>query len=332
MTVPANALGGFTLSVVYSTDTTPPATNTTTGDGGEGTAAPLTYVYTAQLDNATTFEQAYTFHKHPREATFANLNFSITASSLKWSINLTSSSAGSLVRSSLFGSPSPSLSASPSPSAGFHDNDDDDHPTPSPTPAVGLPLVLHYNLRGLLTSGQAFNTTRGRSGVIRRNSMPQANMTTYYLPLASTSALNTVAAQVEVFDVALLDGRLALIEHDIVLLNSTDDIDAAALDNSIEYVLELRFPPFEASLYYDPSLGLGVLVGSDPSHDGGGGGGFADNTGLVVALAVVLPLAGLVVVVVVVGGFIALRYRKRLQERFARKQPQQGAVYFDDEL
>jgi hypothetical protein len=158
-------------------------------------------------------------------------------------------------------------------------------------------------------------------------------MTTYYLPLVSTSALDTVAAQVEVFDVALLDGHLGLIQHDIVLLNTTADIEASAADRSIEYVLELSFPPFETSLYYDPSLGLGVLIGSDSSHDGGGGGGgIADNTGLLVALAVVLPLAALVVVAVVVGGFVVLRYRKRLQDRFERKQPKQGAVYFDDEL
>ena len=109
-------------------------------------------------------------------------------------------------------------------------------------------------------------------------------MTTFFLPLASSSL-----ASIELFDVALVDGSLEAIEHNISVVGTTSE------NGSLAYELELTFPAFERSLFYDPSLNLGVLVS-------GGKSGGSDNTALVVAVAVVVPS-------VVIGAHLAGRGR-----------------------
>ena len=68
----------------------------------------------------------------------------------------------------------------------------------------------------------------------------------------------------------------------------------------------LRFPRFNESLLYDPSLGLGVLVGSSNGESGG-----SDNSALIVGVAVAVPLAVAVVVVVIAAAIGVAWWRKR---------------------
>lgn len=283
---------------------------------------PVTYVYTAQLDNDTTFEQAYTFHPYPIETTFANLTFGISASSLKWSVNLTTSGDCAFTRHILFPSPSASVSAQ-------LDDDDDDpsDPTPDDGDPNEVPLTMRFRLSGFLLSGSAFNTSHG--SILIRPNTPRANMTTYYLPLISQSATSTVAAEVQVFDVALLDGMLRKIQHSVILVSSNSSTTDSSNGPAAEYVLELSFPSFNCSLYYDPSLGLGVLVGSDPSSPRGDD--ISATTGVIIALAIVLPLAAVIVLSITIVGGIVLWHRTRVRNR--RILPSSTSqVNFDDDL
>jgi hypothetical protein len=81
-----------------------------------------------------------------------------------------------------------------------------------------------------------------------------------------------VVAEVQVFNLALFDGVLCPINHSVVISSSA---------NSSLYVLELVFlGGFNDLLYYNPSLGLGVLLGSDR----GSGSGGNMNVGLIVGV------------------------------------------------
>jgi hypothetical protein len=71
-------------------------------------------------------------------------------------------------------------------------------------------------------------------------------------------------------------------------------------------VLELRFGPFNRSVIYDPSLGLGVLLGRSE-----GGGGSSSDTGLIVGAAVAIPVAVVLVVVAIVAGVVFAWYGKK---------------------
>jgi hypothetical protein len=68
--------------------------------------------------------------------------------------------------------------------------------------------------------------------------------------------------------------------------------------------LVLSFARFNSTLIYDPDFG--VLVGGREN-----GGTSSDNTGLIVGVAVAVPLAVLLVVVVIVGAVVLTYYRKR---------------------
>jgi hypothetical protein len=138
-------------------------------------------------------------------------------------------------------------------------------------------------------------------------------MTTYYIPLLAGAAkrgarASTAVAKLEVFDIVLLtdhdsERRLATIEHSLVL--------RAASSGAAEFVLELRFPPFNGSLTYDPSLGVGVLLGSERGGDSSGGG---DSSALVIGVAVALPIAA-VVVASAIGAAAAVGWRRRRKEK-----------------
>jgi hypothetical protein len=135
-------------------------------------------------------------------------------------------------------------------------------------------------------------------------------MTTYHIPLlsaSSRSSSSTAVVKVEVFDIVLLTDdsqqqRFAPIEHSLTLSE----------DASGEFVLELRFPPFTGSLSYDPSLGLGVLMGAAKSDGDTSGGG--SNAGLAIAVGVAVPVAG-VAVASVIGVALAIGWRRHMRKK-----------------
>jgi hypothetical protein len=135
-------------------------------------------------------------------------------------------------------------------------------------------------------------------------------MTTYLVPLFVSSTTKsattlTTAAQVELFDVALVDGtHFVPISHSIVRTSVDDDKEAS-------YVVELVLPSFNESLYYDPSIGLGVLLGRNDRDDGGSRSSSESNVGLIVGVAVAVPVA-VALVLLVIGAALAVGlHRKR---------------------
>ncbi len=243
-----------------------------------GSSADATYVYSASIgdNNATRFDQSFTFYDRDTNATFAGVDFAIPANSVKWSINFTVGDAGSSG-----GSSPPS------------------HATQWST--------VRYRLAGLLTSS-ANGTTPALSASIdrpitSRADTPAPGLTTYYVPLfEKTKSTTVVVAAVVLFDVAVVDRAAADIRHHIVAV--------AVNTTTIEYEVVFEFPPFNESLFYDPSLGLGVLLGADRDGSGGVGGG-SDNTGLIVGVAVAIPVAVVVVAAAIAAGlFVAWRRRR----------------------
>jgi hypothetical protein len=207
-----------------------------------------------------------TFHRQATQGNFSGLAFAIGASSVKWSLNLTSATTNS--------------TSSPG-SSGF---------------------TIRYQLSQFSSSLNSSSSSEGTIKEVRNH--PQANMTTFFLSLTAASvagSISTVVAEVQVFDVALIDGSLVPINHSVIFTNATP----TGGGGGSYYELVLTFPPFEQSLFYDPSLGLGVLLGSDA------GGGGSDNTALVVAVAVVVPVAVIAVAGVVVGGAIVMWVKKK---------------------
>jgi hypothetical protein len=164
-----------------------------------------TQEYQERLGNATLLAHIFSFHHEATSGEFGGSTFAIGAGTVKWSINITTSSDNSL-------------------------GSDD--------------ITLRYSLSDLSLS---FAANSSSQSVSRRSGSPIANMTTYVLFLSDGLA----AAEVEVFDVALVDGVLRPITHSILVSPSS---------SSSSYVLELTFPGgFNESLYYDPSLGLGGI-------------------------------------------------------------------------
>lgn len=132
------------------------------------------------------------------------------------------------------------------------------------------------------------------------------------------------------FDVVLLTDAdyslsLAPIEHSLSFRSTSgpDGVDVA------EFVLELRFPPFNGSLAYDPSLGIGVLLGSD---DGGGSSGGSDMA-LVIGVAVALPIAAVLVVLAISAGVaIGWWLRKRETTKSVARGDSVNFHYLDSAL
>ena len=161
---------------------------------------------------------------------------------------------------------------------------------------------MRYQLTGLVTSsaGAAVLSAATNAQITSRADTPSSGMTTYWVPLFTKSeSTTTVLAAVVLFDVALVDGNSSAIRHDVVAVSDT-------ADGSTEYEVVLELPPFAQTLVYDPSLGLGVLLGVD--HGSGGGG--SDNLGLIIGVAVAVPVAIVVVLVAVVVGS-ALAWSRR---------------------
>jgi hypothetical protein len=169
-------------------------------------------------------------------------------------------------------------------------------------------LTVRYRLATLGSS--AAEAIDSSQPVIVRRSLPRANMTTYYFTLlstssspSSTSSSSRITAKVEVFDVALVDSlTVPLVGHSVVLVNAS-----AAQP---EYVLELTFPAFVHSLFYDPSISMGVLLNTRDKSSS------SDDNSLVIAVAVAVPVALLIVVIAAAAATVWTKvHRTRLRER-----------------
>ncbi|ELR14446.1 uncharacterized protein ACA1_381640 [Acanthamoeba castellanii str. Neff] len=131
---------------------------------------------------------------------------------------------------------------------------------------------------------------------------------------SSHSSSSSAVEHTTVFDVVLLADAdyslsLAPIEHSLSYRSASgpDGVDVA------EFVLELRFPPFNGSLAYDPSLGIDVLLGSDDGDGGDGGSSGGSDMALVIGVAVALPIAAVLVVLAISAG-VAIGWWLRKRE------------------
>jgi hypothetical protein len=266
------------------------ATNSTTTNG---TTTGKTYE--AKLGGDTNVTQAFSFNggANSTAASFSGLDFVIAAGSIKWSVNFTSSS-------------------------------------PSSSSQEGITLRYRLSdLAPLASSNDSTTTTSKRAdedsklAVLRRAShTPRANMTTYYLVVPSsssssstdnpdptpTAARATVVMIVEVFDVALVDDAgFVAIDHRVEIVPGSNSSSNGS--SSSYYELVLAFPRFNRSLAYDPSIGLGVLLGS--SRGGGGGGSDGTDVGLIVGVVVSISVAAIVVLVVITVAVALAVWRKK---------------------
>jgi hypothetical protein len=173
---------------------------------------------------------------------------------------------------------------------------------------------VRYRLSSFLNAGAYQSVPNAR--VLIKPGQPQAQMTTYLLPLLQQSTGLKVYARIELFDFALVNNSAEAvpIEHAIIIQPSS----SSGSSSSSEYMLELSFPAFEGSLEYDPSIGMGVVLGQN--DDGGGG----SDVGLIVGVAVAVPVAVALVLVVIVGALI-IGWRRR-------KANAAGAVQFGEPL
>jgi hypothetical protein len=255
---------GKTNLSAWSADTTREVIPATAGK-------PLTYVYTTTLlllDDVVELHQSFAFHERETNASFAGVEFDIEANSVKWSLNFTSSANTSSLPSS-------------------------SHST--------QPTIVRYLLAGgdVLTAPGP-DAADGR--IIRRANTPREGLTTYYLPLegrASGSA-QSVLATVLLFDLAVVDGVVSPINHNITLVGGGNA--------TYKYEVEVELPAFNQWVHYDPSVGMGRLLGADGR---GGDGGSSDNTGLIVGVAVAVPVAVVAVLAAIAAGAAFGWYKRR---------------------
>jgi hypothetical protein len=185
------------------------------------------------------------------------------------------------------------------------------------------PFVLRYTVAGTLDSPDLL-----ASDVIVRRATPQADITTYMLPLTTTitvaesadtvvTTTRTIVALLQMFDRAMVDGVWVAVSHSVVRTSAPGD-------RRPEYAVELRLPAFAKSLHYDPSLNMGTLL-STTSRDGPGGG---DNMGLIIGVAVAIPLAILFVIAVILA-IVALAWHRKRRERRANLR-RRSVINFND--
>jgi len=251
-------VGNSTTGVAWLVQT---LNNTAEIDAGE-----TSVVYSTQLDNYTSLSMTYTFNQNRVVKTFAGTNLTVNPQSLKWSVDLSSS-------------PKPSINTTTLQSAADS-------------------ITLTYDLSDLSPSAST-NQSTDQLSVQQHNNTPSANITTYYLSVGSASQQEqqskaTTVAQVQVFDVAEVDGELVSIQHQVNITKAG-------------YVLILVLPPFNATLFYDPVLGLGLLV--EPNSNPGGSQG--SGSSLVVAVAVAIPVAAVGVLVVATAGSTLIVVKKK---------------------
>lgn len=137
--------------------------------------------------------------------------------------------------------------------------------------------------------------------------VPLPNLITNYLFLDAQNTNSSSSSPfivIELFNEVEVDGYPQPIIQNLGLLDG-------------QVLLQLTFPSFTSSLYYDPNYQLARLVeGSNGDGDGDGEGSDGDggsNLTLVVATSVVIPVAVLLVIILMVVGLVifALARRKR---------------------
>jgi hypothetical protein len=222
----------------------------------ESEEALTTYVYAAQVDEATRLEQAFTFHATNASGQFAGTTFDIGAGSVKWSVNITSTNAST-----------------------FADG-----------------VTMKYRLTGLLGLAPSVNSSGGSqsSSVVRRaRNTPQAGMTTYFLAFAAdpSDPRKLAGCAVEVFDAALVDGAEAAvpIEHDVQVASQAEFelvLSFPPFENSLVY---------DPSLNLGVLLGGGGRDELDGSSGGGDNLGMIVAVAVAIPVAVVVVLAVIVV-------------------------------------
>jgi len=254
--------------LIYVSQTTGQVKNITIASNQSQT---VSYQYSSYFDNPPlmpnnkssggVLEQSFSFSTIETTATFGS-PFVIPPSSLKWTINISSS-----------------------------------FPFPD-----GLSIT--YLLRDLSSSlGDGYTVDK------TSHMITSENTTTYLLPLLSSksSALRTLI-QVEVFDFVLVDDAYILINHSVALGGPEDS----------QWVLHLQFPAFKRSLYYDPVVGLGMLVGGSSMSSGG-----QASLGIIIGAAVGGSVAALIILGVAVGLLVIWKFKRQ------RRSPKRNLVNFD---
>jgi hypothetical protein len=167
---------------------------------------------------------------------------------------------------------------------------------------TGQALTMRYKLSSLgVNVTSSINATS--VDVTRQDNTPRTNMTTYLFPLhQQSSSSGALMAKVVVFDVAEVDGEVVpLVGHSVALSNGSSASGG-------DYVLVLQFPAFSQSLYYDPSLGLSVLLGAGKGGRSSSGG---MSSSLFVAVGVAVPVAVVAVVAVALAGTLWQMWRRK---------------------
>jgi hypothetical protein len=229
----------------------------------------VSHVYTAQLTNDTAMVQTYTFHDQPVTTTFAGVSFPIQQGAVKWSVHLDTGDAGGMAA-----------------------------------------LSVSYTLSSILSGATGGRKRLGPSAVtvtVETNT-PVANMTTYVLPLATDNSSVTTVALLQVFDVAIIDGTVTTIGH---------NVSSVANGASVDYVLRLDFPSFTSTVRYDPSLGLGVVSAASATKTTQSSSG-SSSAAVGIGIGVALGLCGLVVVLVAVAAAVIVKKRKNNHQQKAR--------------
>lgn len=192
-----------------------------------------------------------------------------------------------------------------------------------PGAALG-PFVLRYTISGTVASPDPLE-----GDVTVQLDTPQSDITTYVLPLtttitanATTTTTKTVVAQVQLFDRAMVDGAWAAVTHSVVRTSAPGAARPV-------YVMELRLPAFTQSLHYDPSLNLGALLGAS-DRDGGIGsdGDGGDSMGLIIGVAVAIPLA-VVFVVAAIAAVVTFTWHRKRRARKANLK-RRSVINFHD--
>jgi len=242
----------------------------TVNTSGSLNASSTTLVYSTTVSGAQ-LAMTYTFNNAPNKVGFAGTELSIEPHSLKWSIDLVADQSSNL---------SSNNSQYPAGSRNF--------------------TRFSYNVSQ--SSSAPIDTSNLKVTAVAN--VPAANMTSYYLSLgqsSSSSEQQPNVIQLQVFDVALVDGDLKRIEHSVNISQNS-------------YLLVLLMPPFNKSAFYDPVLSLGVLVQSGTTTG-------SSNT-LLIAVAVIVPtvVVGVVAIVVVstIGIYLQKQHsRKTLKNRLS---------------
>jgi hypothetical protein len=184
--------------------------------------------------------------------------------------------------------------------------------------------TVRYRLSAL-TSTADVAVVSSTSVVTSRTNFPAVNMTTYFFPLLATSTTvgsngtRELAARLAVFDVAKVDGQIVpIVSHRVVLL------DRESPDQLPEYVLELTFPPFNDSLFYDPAISMGQLLNADHDQKSSSGD---DSSVMLIGAAVAIPIALVVVVAVAFGGALYLRVRRQRARDASRRAMHASTMY-----